>query len=215
MNVQPAAAGAALLAALGLLALGAPAAGAPAAGAPAAGAPAAGALAAGAQALYVVEQLVVSVNSAPDGGGERIASLKSGDRVELIERTGDAVHVRLASGKDGWLRSSYLSAEEPLRARLQQSEAEVGALKSEVNRLEAQLQSATTRHAAVPPPAATEEAAAAAPAPLFSAAGEAAAPHVWAWAALSVVLALGVGFGLGWWMLDRSIRRKYGGLKIY
>jgi len=24
-----------------------------------------------------------------------------------------------------------------------------------------------------------------------------------------------VGFALGWWMLDRSIRKKYGGLKIY
>ena len=151
MNVHPGAPGAALLAALGLLALGAPAA--------------------GAEALYVVEQLVVSVNSAPEGGGERVASLKSGDRVELIERTGDAVHVRLANGRDGWLRSSYLSADEPLRPRLQRSEAEVSALKAEVSRLEAQLKAASGVHAAAPPPAAPEEAAAAAPAPLFSAAG--------------------------------------------
>ena len=165
MNVHPAAAGAAFLAALGLLALGTPAA--------------------GADALYVVEQLVVAVNSAPDGGGERIASLKSGDRVELIERTGDAVHVRLANGKDGWLRSSYLSADEPLRPRLQRSETEVSALKAEVSRLEAQLKAAAGVHAAAPPPPAPEEAAAAAPAPLFSAAGEAAAPRVWAWAVLS------------------------------
>jgi hypothetical protein len=195
LNVQRAAPGAALLAALGLLGLGAPAA--------------------AAEALYVVEQLVVSVNSAPEGGGERIASLKSGDRVELIERAGDAVHVRLASGKDGWLRSSYLSAEEPLRVRLQRSEAEVGTLKAEVSRLETQLQNPSAGHAAAPPAAAPEEAAAAAPAPLFSAAGEGAAPRAWAWIALSAVLALGVGFALGWWMLDRSIRKKYGGLKIY
>ncbi len=187
---------AALLAALGLLALSAPAA--------------------GADALYVIEQLVVSVNSAPDGGGERVAALKSGDRVELIERTGDAVHVRLANGRDGWLRSSYLSADEPLRPRLQRSEAEVSALKADVSRLEAQLKAASGVHAAPPPPpAAPEEAAAAAPAPLFNAAAETPAPHVWAWAVLSTVLALGVGFALGWRMLDRSIRRKYGGLKIY
>jgi Bacterial SH3 domain len=195
LNVHPAAAGAAFLAALGLLALGTPAA--------------------GAEPLYVVEQLVVSVNSAPDGGGERVASLKSGDRVELIERTGDAVHVRLGNGKDGWLRSSYLSADEPLRLRLQRSETEVSALKAEVSRLEAQLKAAAGVHASAPPPPAPEEAAAAAPAPLFSAAGEAAAPRVWAWAALSAGLALVVGFALGWWMLDRSIRKKYGGLKIY
>ena len=31
-------------------------------------------------------------------------ALKSGDRVELIERAGEAVHVRLADGREGWLR---------------------------------------------------------------------------------------------------------------
>ena len=193
MNVPPPAP--ALLAALGLLAGGAP--------------PAA------AEALYVVEQLVVSISSTPDAGGEHIASLKSGDRVELIERSGDAAHVRLANGKDGWLRSSYLSTEQPLRPRLQQSEAEVTGLKAQVSRLEAQLSGASSLRAAAPLAAAPEEAAAAAPAPLFSAAGEAAAPRVWPWAVLSAALALVVGFGLGWWVLDRSIRKKYGGLKIY
>jgi SH3 domain protein len=193
LNVPPPAP--ALLAALGLLAGGAPAA--------------------AAEALYVVEQLVVSVSSTPYAGGERIASLKSGDRVELIERSGDAVHVRLANGKDGWLRSSYLSTEQPLRTRLQQSEAEVSDLKAQVSRLEAQLSGASSLRAAAPLAAAPEEAAAAAPAPLFSAAGEAAAPRVWPWAVLSAALALVVGFALGWWMLDRSIRKKYGGLKIY
>jgi SH3 domain protein len=193
LNVPPAVP--ALLAALGLLAGAAPAA--------------------EAQALYVVEQLVVSVSSTPDAGGERIASLKSGDRVELIERSGDAAHVRLANGKDGWLRSSYLSTEQPLRPRLQQSEAEVTSLKAQVSRLEAQLSGASSLRAAAPLAAAPEEAAPAAQAPLFSAAGEAAGPRVWPWAVLSAALALVVGFALGWWMLDRSIRKKYGGLKIY
>ncbi|MGB9333066.1 MAG: SH3 domain-containing protein, partial [Steroidobacteraceae bacterium] len=86
-----------------------------------------------ADALYVVEQVVVSVSSTADGSGERIGTLKSGDRVELIERAGEAVHVRLADGKDGWLRAIYLSGDEPLRPRLQQSEAEVTRLKAEVS----------------------------------------------------------------------------------
>jgi hypothetical protein len=29
------------------------------------------------------------------------------------------------------------------------------------------------------------------------------------------LLALALGFALGWRMLDRTIRKKYGGLKIY
>jgi uncharacterized protein YgiM (DUF1202 family) len=81
-----------------------------------------------AEALYVIEQLVVSVNSAPDGAGERVTSLHSGERVDVIERAGDEVHVRLASGRDGWIRASYLSADEPLRPQLAARSAEVARL---------------------------------------------------------------------------------------
>ena len=38
---------------------------------------------------------------------------------------------------------------------------------------------------------------------------------VWHWALGSFVVALGLGFLLGWQVLDRRIRRKYGGLRIY
>jgi len=38
---------------------------------------------------------------------------------------------------------------------------------------------------------------------------------VWHWALGSFVVALGLGFALGWYVLDRRIRRKYGGLRIY
>jgi hypothetical protein len=38
---------------------------------------------------------------------------------------------------------------------------------------------------------------------------------VWAWASGCSLIALALGFLLGWRALDRRIRRKYGGLKIY
>lgn len=38
---------------------------------------------------------------------------------------------------------------------------------------------------------------------------------VWGWLAVAAVLALAAGFVLGWRVLDRRIRRKYGGLRIY
>ena len=88
-----------------------------------------------AEELYVIEQLVVSVGSAPDGSGERVASVRSGDALEVLERSGDWVHVRTGSGREGWIRASYLSAEEPLRPRLAQRTAEVAQLKEEVSRL--------------------------------------------------------------------------------
>ena len=178
-----------------------------------------------AEPLYVVEQLVVGVNSTPDASGERVATLKSGDRVEVLERAGDEVHVRLASGRDGWLRASYLSADEPLRVRLAQREADVARLGDEVNALKAQLRStpatgaAPVAASAVPaaapaPPAVTEDAVAGASGALFSG-GEERAHPAWPWTLAAALIGFGAGFGLGALMLDRHIRRKYGGLRIY
>jgi hypothetical protein len=196
-----------------------------------------------AESLYVIEQLVVGVSSAPDASGERVATLKSGDRVEVIERAGDEVHVSLPGGREGWVRASYLSAEEPLRARLAQRDAEVARLSDEVSRLRAQQHAgpapaATTPAAnapASPAPAAAGSAASASaasasavPAPeaaqaepgitqaggLFSAGEERPRP-LWPWTLAAALIGFGIGFGLGALMLDRHIRRKYGGLRIY
>ncbi len=37
----------------------------------------------------------------------------------------------------------------------------------------------------------------------------------WPWVAAALVVALGAGFVGGWWWLDASIRRRYGGFKMY
>ena len=179
-----------------------------------------------AEPLYVIEQLAVNVNSAPDASGERVASLKSGDRVEELERAGDEVHVRLANGRDGWVRASYLSATEPLRVRLAQREAEVARLNEELSALKAQ--SAPTpaagtaanpaanavAAAAVAPRPATEDAGVAAPGALFSTGEERGRPS-WPWTLAAALIGFGAGVGIGALMLDRHIRRKYGGLRIY
>ena len=185
--------------------------------------------AARAETAYVVEQLVVNVNSAPDASGERIATVKSGERLEVIERVRDEVHVQLAGGKDGWIRASYLSADEPLRSRLAASTAEVARLKDELGRLQAQLDAAHTTAGAAPGGGAAASAPAT-PAPAASAEDSASAPQGalfagaapqdhprrgWPWALAAVLLALCVGFVLGALVLDRHIRRKYGGLRIY
>ena len=202
-------------------ALAAAVAGAPPAGAP----PATGAAAPPAQSLYVVEQVVVNVNSAPDASGERIATVKSGERVEVIERVRDQVHVRLNGGRDGWIRASYLSAEEPLRARLAQRDADVARLQQEVSGLMAQLRAERTpapapgsdaaRGAPAGAAPAGEDPAALMPATLLTPGGAEPARRLWPWALGSVLLSLGVGFVLGALVLDRHIRRKYGGLRIY
>ena len=169
-----------------------------------------------AESLYVIEQLVVAVNSAPDASGERVATLKSGDRVEVIERSGEQVHVQLGSGREGWVRASYLTAEEPLRTRLAQREAEVARLGDEVKRLESQLRASAAPAAAAPAPsAAVVEDSAAPPGRALFGAGEERPRPVWPWMIAAALIAFGSGFGLGALLLDRHIRRKYGGLRIY
>jgi uncharacterized protein YgiM (DUF1202 family) len=172
-----------------------------------------------AETLYVIEQLVVNVNSAPDATGERIANIKSGDAVEVLDRQGDQIQVHLANGTQGWVRKSYLSAEEPARVRLGERTAEVEKLKQDVTRLEGELAAAKTASRAKPaetPPAeaSTAEQPAHEP-PYFMTPPDSPARPVWHWALGSFVVALGLGFALGWQMLDRRIRRKYGGLRIY
>jgi hypothetical protein len=179
--------------------------------------------AARAETLYVVEQLVVNVNSAPDASGERIATVKSGEGVEALERVRDQVHVKLAGGKDGWIRASYLSADEPLRPRLAERTAEVARLREDVSRLQALLDAARSGVGAAPgggaaasaPAAAAEDSASPPPQALFAGATEEHPRRVWPWALGAALLALCVGFALGALVLDRHIRRKYGGLRIY
>lgn len=187
-----------------------------------------------AETLYVVEQLVVNVNSAPDASGERIATVKSGEGVELLERQGEQVHVRLAGGREGWIRAGYLSAAAPLRVQLAQRDAEVARLQEELKQLAAQPAVARSPAAGAAAPTAVPTAAAAtaadspaAPPPaaaedpgnssgmLF---GGSAAEHpvrAWPWALGGALLGLAIGFALGVVLLDRHIRRKYGGLRIY
>jgi hypothetical protein len=180
-----------------------------------------------AETLYVIEQLVVTVNSAPDGG-ERVASVKSGDRLEVLERIGDVVHVRLAGGQDGWVGARYLTTDEPLRPQLAQRDAQVVQLKEEVSRLQGELTAARAPTAAAAP-AAASSAANTAPAaatsaaqaggppaePLFTGATDETPPRLWPWALSAALAGLFLGFALGALVLDRRIRRKYGGLRIY
>lgn len=156
------------------------------------------------QPLYVIEQLVVNLHSAADGSGDAVATVKSGERVELIERTGDAAHVRLDDGREGWLRASYLSADEPLSVRLVQREQQLAQLEDELRRdrerANAAVVAAPAAHA--PQPADVP------PAPASPA-------RFWPWALGGVLTGLAAGGALGVLLLDRHIRRKFGGLRIY
>ena len=197
--------------------------------------------------LYVIEQLTVSVNATADGSGDRVGQIKSGDRVEVLEHSGDQARVKIPTGEEGWVRSSYLSASKPLREQLKASTEELNDLRQEKSKLEADLAAArkaasaasaaanasaasTPTVAAAAPPSIPPSAATAADSnvqaesagesissnpPLFADTGLLPSRPSWIFALVVAVLALAGGFALGWRMLDRRIRAKYGGLRIY
>lgn len=221
------------------------------------------------ETLYVIEQLVVGVSATADGSGDRVTQIKSGDRVEVIEREGDQSHVKLASGEEGWVRTSYLSPAPPLREQLKARTDELEKLRQDKTKLEADLASARKAAAAAAnvstgatvgasanssignssingSSSAVSSGAAGAPAAsdvadgsatagsadansadsarrdlppsnpsLFSEEGILPARPTWIVALIAAIVALVVGFVLGWRVLDQRIRAKYGGLRIY
>src|SRR5258708_16150234 len=74
--------------------------------------------AAQAESVYVIDQLVITVASNPGGEGDPVGTVKSGDRLEVLERQNEEAHVRLPNGTEGWIKESYLSADQPLPQRL-------------------------------------------------------------------------------------------------
>jgi hypothetical protein len=170
-----------------------------------------------AESLYVIEQLVLGVMDAPDDAGQRIATVRSGERVELLERLDDEARVRLAGGTEGWVKAAYLSAELPLRVQLAERTRELDNAKTQLSQVERELADVRVAAVAAQPADTPAPAASIAPTdrPLFPARSTSRPVPSWPWVGLACVLALGAGFALGWRVLDRRIRRKYGGLRIY
>jgi hypothetical protein len=175
---------------------------------------------ASAEPVYVIEQLVVGVESAPEGTGERIASIRSGDRVEELERLGEESRIRLGNGTEGWVRSSYLSGDLPLKRQLADRTRELDSVRAELASARSEAQAARVAAASSPPspvaadPAPEAEEAAVPARQLFPRPRETTGPS-WLLVATSCLVALAAGFALGWRVLDQRIRRKYGGLRIY
>jgi hypothetical protein len=171
---------------------------------------------AAAATAYVSDELVLGVYAEENSQGQRLATLHSGTRVETLAQNGDFTQVRLADGTTGWVKSTFLTANEPAVVRIKRLEEELdrsrattpalaeAAARSEVERLKLELaaqQSELDAARAGRSPAAMPVSD---PAPRW--------PLI-----VSAAVALGsaAGFWLGYATLARRVRRKFGGLKVY
>jgi SH3 domain protein len=181
---------------------------------------------AAAETAYVSDDLVLNVYTEQNQQGQRLATLHSGARVETLATSADFTQVRLADGTTGWVKSSYLTTDEPAAVRLKQLQEELdrtrattpalaeAAAKSEMERREREL---AEKQAQLADKQAQLDAALAARAPAAAGAAPPLRGHrpgagLW----LGVAAAAGaLGFWGGYATLARRVRRKFGGLKVY
>jgi hypothetical protein len=168
---------------------------------------------------YVTDELVLGVYAAQDTQGQRLATLHSGATLETLAEKGDSTQVRLGDGTIGWVKTAYLTPDEPATVRIKQLQDELdrsrattpelaeAAERNEVERLRGELAKQSELLAANP------GGVAAAASGLRVGSGPAA--HSWLFWSLAIIAAAGCGFWLGYATLARRIKYKFGGIKVY
>jgi hypothetical protein len=74
---------------------------------------------------YVSDELVLGVYAEQNGQGQRLATLHSGASVETLAVNGEFTQVRLSDGIGGWVKSAYLTTEEPATVRVKKLQEEL------------------------------------------------------------------------------------------
>jgi hypothetical protein len=183
---------------------------------------------------YVSDELVLGVYAEQTGQGQRLATLHSGATVETLVVNGEYTQVRLSDGTTGWVKSAYLTSQEPATVRIKKLQEEldvsrattpglaVAAARSELEQLKSELADkqaeldAARRALASPAPApgGAVEGDGASNASPGGAMGAISAGHPWT-LLIAVAAALACGFWLGYSTLARRVRNKFGGIKVY
>lgn len=178
------------------------------------------------ETVYVTDSLRLGLHAAADTSDRPFENLISGTAVEVLERNPNYARVRLADGREGWVKATFLVAEKPAAARVLELEAEIGGFEHAA----AAAQTAQT---------AAEDELSGLRSELQATTGSAESIHETierlkrenraheerlegyrhtlplAWVIPAVVVALVGGFLLGLWWLDAWIRRRHGGFRVY
>ncbi|HEY3515720.1 MAG TPA: TIGR04211 family SH3 domain-containing protein [Gammaproteobacteria bacterium] len=181
---------------------------------------------ASAETVYVTDVLRLGMHAAPDTSDKPFENLVSGTALEVLERNTSYAHVRVADGREGWVKATYLVTEKPAAARIRELEAERGrfetaaaaaktaqtAAEQELANLRNELQSTTGSAESVQE---TME--------RLERENEAHLERLdsyrytlpVAWVVPALVVSLVAGFLVGLWWLDALIRRRHGGFRVY
>jgi SH3 domain protein len=98
-----------------------------------------------AETNWVSDEVRLNLRTGPSNGYRIIATLETGDAVEVVSRGDGWIEVR-AEGKSGWVPDGYLQAEPPARVKLSRLESETAELRSQAKTLGEQSAQLKTDH---------------------------------------------------------------------
>jgi SH3 domain protein len=175
---------------------------------------------------YITDILRLGIHNAADTSDRPFQNLVSGTSLTILERVPNYARVKTADGREGWVKSAFLVTEKPAQLQLAEMEATLAEFKERVDAAETARSAAELRAAGIAEEfgvtlsTANETEATLARLSQENESFEArleqyrgALPIAWVVGALIVVFFAGVM--LGTWWLDRSIRRRFGGHRIY
>lgn len=182
--------------------------------------------AASGETAYVTDSLRLGIHRASDTSDRPFENLVSGTPMDVLDRNTNYALVRLADGREGWVKAVYLVTEKPAAARILELEDEIAGLAAtvetaksaqataehELKRVMSHLQETTGSAETIQDQLArlkTEN----------ESYGERLEAYRYSlpvvWVALALVVALAAGFLSGLWWLDALIRRRHGGFRVY
>ncbi|MDH5649081.1 MAG: TIGR04211 family SH3 domain-containing protein [Gammaproteobacteria bacterium] len=85
-----------------------------------------------AETVYVIDQISVGLYSGVGGQEPLIKDVTTGTSLEILERSGNDLRVRMGDGTEGWIDGNYVMEEKPAQLLLKQSQGALLKIKSEL-----------------------------------------------------------------------------------
>ncbi len=172
--------------------------------------------------VYVTDELRLGLYATEETTGRASRTLLSGARLTVLERALMSIRVRTDDGDEGWVKTAYIVTAEPARSRLARVEAEAEAVAGRLAESEAALAAAGSELETLSAELAEAQAGIielpalqAENAELAAALNEGGTRVPLLWLIIAAVISALIGGLIGYWLLDRRVRSRFGGLRVY
>jgi|GEM_PF-3470493 len=89
---------------------------------------------------YVSDQLIVTLREQPADRATTLGTMRTGEKLEIIEDLKEFLHVRTEAGQEGYVRSQYISDELPKTDVIKQLKTEIAAQQEQIDQLTTSLE---------------------------------------------------------------------------